>query len=100
MKWGDGATYCTPASAPTAYADGNCSQAVAMSSSGYVASMSAFGIHSLRAIAPRAPLAQYWLLNDGVCGGPYPAAADAAWGDVVGDELDESAFVRLFRSAP
>ena len=100
VRWGDGATYCTPALASTAYTDGNCSQLVAMASSGYVASMSAFGLHSLRAISPRAPLAQYWLMTNGVCTGPYPAAADSMWGDIAGDELDESAFVRLYRSAP
>jgi len=100
MRWGDGATYCTPAVAATAYADSNCSQLVAMASSGYVASTSSYGVHDLRAVAPRAPLSQYWSMNDGACSGPYPAAADSAWGDVVGDELDESAFVRLYRSAP
>lgn len=104
MRWGDGATYCTPAIAATAYADSNCSQPVAMASSGYAATMSTIGtettVHRLRAVAARAALAQYWLANNGACSGPYPAAADSAWGDIVGDELDESAFVRLFRSVP
>lgn len=104
MRWGDGATYCTPAITPTAYADSNCSELVAMGSTGYAASTSTIGtettVHRLRAISPRAPLAQYWSTSDGICVGPHPAAEDSTWGDLAGDELDESAFVRLLQSSP
>ena len=104
VAWADGATYCTPQLAPVAYLDDVCSEAVGMASSGYAPAMFTIaGTTSVRRIYPlvaRAAPPQYWTRVDGVCTGPYSPDASMTWGDLTSEELDESAFVRLYTSAP
>ena len=103
--WADGATYCTPPydDAPV-YTDAGCTDAIAVGSGGYTATyFTLAGIKSLRRLRPVTPSmrnpAQYWMQSTNGCDGPFPAPAGISWGEI-GDELDESAFVRLLRSAP
>lgn len=104
VGWADGATYCTPSLLPVAYLDAACSEAVAMGDTGYAPTMFTIAgkrsVRRVHPVVPRATPAQYWISGNGSCDGPYPAAADMKWGDLSSDELDESAFVRLYRSAP
>lgn len=104
VGWADGATYCTPWLLPVAYLDASCSEAVAMGDAGYAPTMFEIGgkrsVRRVHPVVPRAAPAQYWLSENGSCDGPYPADAQSTWGDLSSDELDESAFVRLYRSAP
>lgn len=102
--WADGAIYCTPAHGDPVYTDATCSDAVAPASVRYAATyFTIAGTTSLRRLHPTTPsprnLAEYWLQSTNGCTGPYPAPAEARWA-AIGDELDETAFVRLLRSAP
>lgn len=102
--WADGATYCTPAFHDAFYADSGCSDAIAPITVHYTPTyFTIAGLTSLRRLHPVTPStrtpAQYWLRSQDTCTGPYPSPPGAQWGEV-GDELDETAFVRLLRSAP
>jgi hypothetical protein len=104
VGWADGATYCTPAFRDAFYADSACSDAIAPITVHYTPTyFTIAGVTALRRLRPVTPGArspgQYWVRNQDTCSGPYPSPPGAQWGEV-GDELDESAFVRLLRSAP
>lgn len=102
--WADGATYCTPAHSDPVYTDAACTDPIAGIRDSYIATyFTIAGMTSLRRLRPTTPStrnpAQYWVQNMGGCNGPYPAPPGAQWREI-GDELDETAFVRLLRSAP
>ncbi|MBV8760513.1 MAG: hypothetical protein JO257_24690 [Deltaproteobacteria bacterium] len=103
VPWADGATYCTPVLLPVAFLDDACSEPVALGTTGYAPTMFVLGgkrtVRRVHPVTPRAAPAQYWTSANGTCTGPFTPTADMMWGDL-GDELDESAFVRLYRSAP
>lgn len=102
--WADAATYCTPAFHAPVYTDSACTDAIAPGAVHYTPTyFTIAGLTLLQRLHPvtpstRAP-AQYWLHTQDTCSGPYPSPPGAQWGDI-GDELDETAFVRLLRSAP
>jgi len=108
VSWADGATYCTPTYSDAVYTDPICTQPMArtvdLPSGGYAATYFILrGQATLRRLHPVLgevpPPAQFWVLRDATCVGPYTGDATARFG-AVGPELDESAFVRLRRSAP
>ena len=102
--WADGATYCTPAYRDVVYADSACTDALAPPTAQYTPTYFTLdGLTYLRRLRPVTPStrtpSQYWARSGDTCSGPYPVPAGTQFGEI-GDELDESAFVRLLRSAP
>lgn len=104
VTWADAATYCTPAYQDAVYTNSGCSEPIAQGDAAYVATyFSLGGQTSLRRLHPveehTAAPAQYWQLAQGSCTGPFTPDPTTTW-HTLGAELDESAFVRLYRSAP